>query len=83
MSSRKGARGKPATPKTARRPRPARTEVRPARKSANGSSAEAAHLAAVMERALAEGRTDLLTPEAVQALMAAVCKTYAAQNEGA
>jgi hypothetical protein len=34
-----------------------------------------------MERALASGRRDLLTTEALQALMAAVCKTYAAQVE--
>jgi hypothetical protein len=83
MSSRKAARGKPAPVKTARRPRPAHPAARPAAKKTNGSSAEAAHLAAVMERALADGRTDLLSSEAVQALMAALCKTYAAQNEGA
>ena len=34
-----------------------------------------------MERALADGRRDLISPEALQALMAAVCKTYAAQVE--
>jgi hypothetical protein len=32
-----------------------------------------------IEKALASGRRDVLTPEALQALMAAVCKTYAAQ----
>jgi hypothetical protein len=82
MSSRKPAGGKPAAAKTARRPRAARTAARPAPKVANGASAEAAHLAAIMERALADGRNDLLSPEAVQVLMAAVCRTYAAQNEG-
>jgi len=38
-------------------------------------------LASGMERALADGRRDLINPEALQALMAAVCKTYAAQVE--
>ena len=41
----------------------------------------AQRLAAEMERALASGRRDLITTEALQALMAAVCKTYAAQIE--
>jgi hypothetical protein len=82
MSSRKRAPAKNASAKSARRPRPARPVARPAAKPANGSSAEAAQLAALMERALADGRTDLLSPEAVQTLMAALCRTYAAQNEG-
>jgi hypothetical protein len=41
----------------------------------------AQRLAAGMERALASGRRDLLSTAALQALMAAVCKTYAAQIE--
>ena len=73
---------------------PSRRPVKPARsaatapaavpaKAANGGSESAAaeRLAADMERALASGRRDLLNPEALQALMAAVCKTYAAQIE--
>lgn len=47
----------------------------------NGGSAQAKRLAAELERALASGRRDLLSTEALQALMAAVCKTYAAQIE--
>jgi hypothetical protein len=47
----------------------------------NTDSHAAQRLAADMERALADGRRDLLTTEALQALMAAVCKTYAAQVE--
>jgi hypothetical protein len=47
----------------------------------NGSTAEAKRLASEMDRALADGRRDLISPEALQALMAAVCKTYAAQVE--
>jgi hypothetical protein len=51
--------------------------------SRNGSpdSIEAKRLAVAMERALASGRRDILSTEALQALMAAVCKTYAAQVE--
>jgi histone H3/H4 len=44
-------------------------------------SAEAERLAAEIERALAEGRADKLSGEALQALTAAVCRTYAAQVE--
>jgi hypothetical protein len=47
----------------------------------NGGSAQAKRLAAELERALASGRRDALSTEALQALMAAVCKTYAAQVE--
>jgi hypothetical protein len=47
----------------------------------NGGSAQAKRLAAELERALASGRRDLLSTEALQALMAAVCKTYAAHVE--
>jgi hypothetical protein len=52
-----------------------------ASKGANSSTAEAKRLASEMERALADGRRDLISPEALQALIAAVCKTYAAQVE--
>jgi hypothetical protein len=42
-------------------------------------SAQATRLAAEIERALASGRRDVLSKEALQALMAAVCKAYAAR----
>jgi hypothetical protein len=71
-------------PKAAAQPaaRPA-SPVRPQATSGDGApgSIEAKRLAVEMERALASGRRDLLTTEALQALMAAVCKTYAAQVE--
>jgi hypothetical protein len=82
---------KPAAAKTARRPKAqaqpavkrAQTAVRPAAEAANGAdaSAQATRLAADIERALAGGTPDVLSPEALQALMGAVCKTYAAQVE--
>jgi hypothetical protein len=56
---------------------------KPASKTAEGDgrSAQAKRLAAELERALAGGRRDALSTEALQALMAAACKTYAAQIE--
>src|SRR5262249_8713981 len=62
---------------------PAQPAAKPASKIANGAvgSAEAKRLAAELERALASGRRDVLSTGALQALMAAVCKTDAAQIE--
>ena len=57
--------------------------AKPAAKSAaNGpASAEATALAAKIEHDLREGRCDTLTPQAFQALMAALCKSYGTQLE--
>jgi hypothetical protein len=68
--------------KRARGAKPVEREPKPAGEAANGvGSGQAKRLAAELERALASGRRDALTIEALQALMAAVCKTYAAQVE--
>jgi hypothetical protein len=79
MSSPKTAVPKPARrTKAAVAPPPERTD------QVAGSvelSADAARLAAAIERGLAEGRSDMLSPQAMQALMAALCRTYAAQVE--
>src|SRR5258706_15696287 len=57
-------------------------EPKPAGETANGAgSGQAKRLSAELERALASGRRDALSTEAPQALMAAGCKTYAAQIE--
>jgi hypothetical protein len=78
---------KAAAAKSAPRSRaPARLAAKPAAKAANvkavnGGSAEAKRFAAEIEAALADGRRDALSTEALQALMAAVCKTYAARVE--
>jgi hypothetical protein len=45
------------------------------------ASAAARRLAADIDAALAQGRTDLLSPDALQALIAAVCRSYSAQIE--
>jgi hypothetical protein len=79
--------------KTAVKPRakaPARSLASKATKAAprvmlrpgEAVSADAIRIAAEIEHALADGRNDLLAPEALQALMAAACKAYAAQAEG-
>ena len=52
-----------------------------AAKTTATASAQATLLAADIERALADGRIDTLTPQALQALMAAACKAFAAQVE--
>lgn len=59
---------------------------RPSEKTTQGHvetalSVDARRLAAEIERALSAGELDLLTPQALQELMAAVCRTYAAQVE--
>jgi hypothetical protein len=73
------------TPRAAPRAKPAAAKLvaEPAGKSAGvaTASAEATRLAADIERGLADGRIDLLTPQALQALMGATCKAYAAQIE--
>jgi len=45
------------------------------------TSDDATRLARELEQALADGRLDALTPEALQALTAAICKIYSAQVE--
>jgi hypothetical protein len=65
---------KPASAKAA-----AKAVTKPA---ADGTaSAEATALAAKIERDLRDGRSDTLTPQAFQALMAALCKSYGTQLE--
>jgi hypothetical protein len=61
--------------------KPARASTKPAKVGAASASAEATRLAAVLERALAAGRSDTLSADALQALTAALCKTYAAEIE--
>ncbi len=58
---------------------PARPAGKPGAEPA--ASAQAMRLAGEIERGLADGRIDMLTPAALQALMAAACKAYAAQVE--
>ena len=79
MSSRKAAVAKARRP--AANVRAAKPKVVAPAQPNGGVSADAKRLAGELERALADGRTDALSPEAMQALMAALCNTYAAQVE--
>lgn len=45
------------------------------------ASAQAQALAAAIDGALTEGRLNVLTPEALQALIAASCRLYSAHSE--
>ncbi len=87
MSAPKAAARKAKQP--ARSSRAPRAAAKPAAKSvtvkpsgaSDETSAAAKKLATEVERALAEGRTDALSPDAIQALMAVACRSYAAQVE--
>jgi hypothetical protein len=95
MSPRKAATAKAVTAKAAATksaPKStakmvAKSAAKPAAKpaaqpAADGTtSAEATALAAKIERDLRDGRSDTLTPQAFQALMAALCKSYGTQLE--
>jgi hypothetical protein len=82
---------KPTAKGTPRGKPPARSAAKPAAKLAAktiapagsdaAASAQALRLAADIERSLADGRLAMLTVPALQALMAALCKAYAAQIE--
>src|SRR5271163_1040304 len=53
----------------------------PAKQNAKNTTAETKRLAAAFERGIADGRLDVVTPEALQALMAAACRLYTARRE--
>jgi hypothetical protein len=50
-------------------------------KADNGASGEAKHLAATIERGVAAGRLDVVSTDALQALIAAACRAYAARRQ--
>jgi hypothetical protein len=54
---------------------------KPAAKAGNGTAAEAKRLAEAIERSIAAGRLDLLSVDALQALIAAACRSYAARRQ--
>jgi hypothetical protein len=58
-----------------------RAATKPKAVAETGASIEAKRLAAAIQRELGEGRIDMLSPEALQSLIAALCNTYAAQIE--
>ena len=58
-----------------------RAAVKPKAAAETGASIEAKRLAAAIQSELGHGRIDMLSPEALQNLIAALCNTYAAQIE--
>jgi hypothetical protein len=85
MSSRKVATAKAGARSSAKaapaaKPAAQVAAVEPA-PSAGSASADATQLAAQIERDLRDGRLDTLTPQAFQALMAALCRSYGTQLE--
>lgn len=74
----KAAAKAPAKPVRALAPaRLAKADV----KVVEGASAEAKRLAAVIERGIVDGKLDMVSTEAVQKLMAAICRVYTARIE--
>ncbi|MGB6536128.1 MAG: hypothetical protein WBF58_09225 [Xanthobacteraceae bacterium] len=59
-------------------PRPA---AKPTVAVVDGASAEAMRVAAVLERGIVDGRLDMISAEALQKLIAAACRLYAARVE--
>jgi hypothetical protein len=50
-------------------------------KAENGVSVEAKRLVAAIERGVAAGQLDIVSADALQALIAAACRTYAARRQ--
>jgi hypothetical protein len=59
----------------------AKSPAKPTAKADNGASAEARRLAEAIERGIAAGRLDLLSADALQTLIAAACRSYAARRQ--
>ena len=70
-----------AATKTARRPVAVRATGKPKVAVVDGASADAARLAAALERGIVDGKLDLVTTEALQKLIAAACRVYTARVE--
>jgi hypothetical protein len=72
--------GKTVTKTVARRAAAARP-AKPAVAVVTGASAEAKHVAATLDRILADGNLDAISAEALQALIASACRLYRARRE--
>jgi hypothetical protein len=57
------------------------TVATPGKPAANGASTDAKRLAVALERSIADGKLDLLSADALQALIAAACRVYSARTE--
>jgi hypothetical protein len=76
---------KPTVPKAkapVTRAKPAKQATpKPAKQVATAASQDAERLAALIDTALEKGQLDTLSPKALQALFAALCKTFSARIE--
>jgi hypothetical protein len=72
---------KEALERAANAARGSRPPVPPLKASAKSAAADAKRLAATIERGIVDGRLDVLPAEALQALIAAACRLYAARRE--
>ena len=73
-------RAKAAAKNSARR-RVAPQQGKPAAVLPNGASADAKQVAATLDRILADGNLDVISAEALQALIASACRLYRARRE--
>ena len=80
MSSPKRA-AKASSAKPTAKPRPALRPVSKPDVSPGGASAEAARLAATLERCIVDDKLDAVSAEALQKLMAAACRVYTARSQ--
>jgi hypothetical protein len=55
--------------------------AKPGASTVNGASADAKRLAATLERGIVDGQLDVVTTDALQALIAAACRVYTARSE--
>jgi hypothetical protein len=78
MSSLKRAAKTVAKPTAKARPAALRAVAKP---TDNGASAEAKHIAATLERSIVDDKLDTVSAEALQKLIAAVCRVYTARRE--
>jgi hypothetical protein len=63
------------------RPVVARPPLKPTEVAGNGAATDAKNLAAALERGIVDGKLDVVTAEALQKLIAAACRVYAARLE--
>jgi hypothetical protein len=60
---------------------PAKLAAKPRVAVDNGASAEAKRLAAMLERSIVDDKLDIVSAEALQKLIAAICRVYTARRE--
>jgi hypothetical protein len=72
---------KDALERAAKAARGSRPPTPPGKASAKSAAADAQRLVAVIERSIADGKLDVLPADALQALIAATCRLYAARRE--